>query len=74
MNRILKSSGYCSDGCQWSFCDFYETYEMTAQVTEDSKILTGYGHRCTLFANTELYNGSLHCCNQIYGLTYEGRI
>lgn len=74
MKKIIKSGGWCSDGAQWFFCDFYETKDITAEVLADKNITTGYKHYCKLFGNQELYRGSLVCCNKIYGLSYEGDV
>lgn len=74
MKKIIKSGGWCSDGCQWQFCNFYITEPIKCPVTDEHSIEMGYKHYCSLFGNQELYRGSLVCCNKIYGLSYEGDV
>lgn len=71
--KILKSGGYCTDGCQWFYCDFYECKPILSEpVIDDSQVKVGYEHNCTLF-NVPLFEGSLKICNTVYGGNYNGR-
>lgn len=74
MDKIIKSSGYCSDGCQWNFCSFYSHGDEPIKEVIDNKFLTRHVVRCKLFSDVEIVHGSLHCCNKIYGMNYEGRV
>lgn len=70
--KIIKTSGFCSDGCQWQFCDFWQVNDEPTTEVIDGVSLTRRVSRCTMFGNTEIYRGSLVCCNKIYGHSYEG--
>ena len=87
MKEITKSGGYCSDGCQWSFCDFLRVEKTEAfelQIPKGSLDVNEYfprkvpieiKHFCDLFNQEMSTNrGSLHICNQIYGKNYTGRV
>lgn len=77
MNKIIKSGGYCSCSCQWRFCDFYKCQEETYECGGKEGFIPfakKYITRCILFGGIEIIDGSLHCCNQIYGKNYEGRV
>ena len=73
MKRIIKTAGYCSDGCQWNFCDYYKLLEEVVPFDSDCSIVKRTQHICTMFGNTELSSGgSLKVCNKVYGANYEG--
>jgi len=72
--KILKGGGYCCDGCQWNFCDFYDCRPIMIEAFDGESIpSTRYKSTCTLF-NVELTHGSLKICNVVYGFNYEGRV
>ncbi len=70
--KILKTMGYCCEGCGWFFCDFYECKPiMSETVIDEEQIITGHEHICNLF-NVLITKGSLKICNHVYGMDYEG--
>jgi len=79
MKKILKSSGYCSDGCQWFFCDFLRIekhevgFKRNPKKGFDIEVEYSYSHHCDLFSGIELERGSALICNKTYGVTYEGK-
>jgi len=65
--KILKTAGYCTDGCQWQYCSFLFRYT-NADISNTTS-------HCKLFGDTEIYGGkSLKICDKIYGSEYDGEV
>ena len=74
MKKIIKTGGFCCDGCQWTFCDFYSCEPVMIEAFDCDMIpSTNYIHTCKLF-NVELNRGSLKICNVVYGMNYTGEV
>lgn len=61
---IIKSNGHCYDGCGWRECIYWDR---TGDPNESRCLLFGCPDGVKKYASE-----SLHVCNTVYGLTYEG--
>lgn len=75
--KIIKTGGFCVDGCQWNLCSFYNGDEYIFVKLGDANMKTRNQNpvqTCRMFGNARLYGPeSLHICNKVYGLSYEGK-
>lgn len=76
MDKVIKSIGFCCDGCGWTFCSFFKDSDDVVIEMNNIKLKApnlNPQQKCNLFGGAKLLQGkSLHVCDVVYGHSYEG--